>query len=376
MYMSETVKISSRDWSPEEVSLLEQLRPHLTITEVFEEFRSKGYDRSRKAIERKACNIRVFYKGKPTDTSIITTDDEYSAAWQKILNLKQEYKEDYDYRRVGLMDPKKSNRKILCISDFHIPFDRDDLIYSIIKEHHDADILVVNGDMLDLHAVSTWPKERAVILRKEYDIAMEYLKVFSQTFPHVVITRGNHEYRLNRYFHSNVSKDVSFMINKEVLGRLAGGEIYDEDGNIIEKLEFKNVHYESGPEAWFCKIGKTMFVHPLAFSKIETKTAVTAQEYFMEREDLDCIVCAHTHHQGIAPSRNKLCIEQGCLCCPLDYEKQGKLRYKAMVLGYTVVYQDKDGNCDFNKTHNVYLGTQYPIKKSFDETMKKLNEES
>jgi len=367
-------KTNPPEWSQQEVTLLEQLRPHMTITQVHEEFKSKGYDRSRKAIERKACNLGIFYKDTPTSKPS-SEDDRYSVAWKKILDIKQEYKEDFEYRRVGVMDPTKSTRKILCISDFHIPFDRDDLIYSAIKEHKDADILVVNGDMLDLHAVSTWPKERAVILRKEYDIATEYLKVFSKMFPHVVITRGNHEYRLNRYFHSNVSKDVSFLVNKEILGRLAGGEVYDNEGNIVEKLDFSNVHYTPGPEAWFCKIGKTVFVHPMSFSKVDIKTAINAEEFFMEREDIDAIVTAHTHHQGMVPSRNKLCIEQGCLCCPLDYEKQGKIRYKAMVLGYSVIYQDADGNCDFNKTHNIYLGTQYPIKRNFDDTLKGLEKE-
>jgi len=370
--MSNKKRISNRDWSKGEVDLLEQLRPHMTLTEVKAEFERKGYKRSKKALERKACNLGIFYKGHVQLAKIDDISAEYSLAWQKIVGLKKEYQEAYTYCTTGLIDPKKIKRKILCISDFHIPFDRDDLIYRIVKEHSDADILVVNGDMLDLYAVSTWPKDRSIILRKEYDIALEYLKVFSKTFPHVVITRGNHEYRLNRYFHSNVSKDISFMVSKEILGRLAAGEVYDGEGNVIERLDFGNVHYDPGPEAWFCKIGKTMFLHPTAFSKIETKVAVNAQEYFMEREDLDCIVVAHTHHQGIAPSRNKLCLEQGCLCCPLDYEKTGKIAYKAMVLGYSIVYQDAEGNCDFNKTHNVYLGTQYPIKRSFDEVLENL----
>jgi predicted phosphodiesterase len=344
------------------------------LTELTAIFRQRGYSRSRKAIERKAANLGVFYKGATPEAVETPIEDAYSTAWSKIVSLKQDYVEEYEYRQAGLLEPGKASRKILCISDFHIPFDRDDLIKEAIELHKDADLLVVNGDMLDLYAVSTWPKERSVILRKEYDIAMEYIKLFAKTFPHVVLTRGNHEYRLNRYFHSNVSKSISFLVNKEILGRLVLGEVYDGDGNIVERNEFKNVHYQSGAEAWFVKIGKTMFVHPMAFSGVEAKTAINAQEYFMERDDIDCVVLAHTHQQAKVPSRNKMCIEQGCLCCPLDYEKQGKLKYKAMTLGYTVLYQDKDGNCDFNLTHNVYLGTQYPIKKDFDEIMNEIEQ--
>ncbi|RLF68147.1 MAG: hypothetical protein DRN26_00315 [Thermoplasmata archaeon] len=359
---------NSKEWSEEEIRLLKKLRPKMTLTKVHQAFLEAGFRRSRKALERKACNLGVFYSDPPRKTRSASVN-EYSEAWRKIISLKEEYKEDYEHRKIGLLLKTKPARKILSLSDFHIPFDRDDLIHEAIQTHSNADILVVNGDMLDLYAVSTWPKERSIILRREYEIAMEYLRIFSKIFKHVVVVRGNHEYRLNRYFHSNVSKDVSFMVNKEILGRLVRGEIYDDEGNIIKQLDLKNVHYESGPEAWFAKIGKTMFVHPQSFSRVEAKTAVNAQEYFMERTDIDAVVIGHTHQQAFVPSRNKLCVEQGCLCCPLDYEKQGKLRYKAMTLGYCVVYQDKDGNCDFNATHNVYLGTQYPIKKSFEEIM-------
>jgi len=362
----------SKNWMPEEVELLTQLRPTQSITQIYERFQEENkknpeaFKRTRKAIKTKALNLGVFFQAPIVPAAEVEEQDIYSEAWDKIVKLKEKYKEEYEHRITGVMKKGEGVRKILTLSDFHIPFDRDDLVLDIIEEHKDADILVVNGDMLDLYAVSTWPKEKSVVLRKEYNIALEYLKIFSKMFPSVVVTRGNHEYRLNRYFHSNVSKSVSFMVNVEILGRLVNGEEYDNEGNIVKKHDFSNVYYDNGPEAWFCKIGKTMFLHPQAFSKVEGKTAVQAQEYFMEREDVDCIVVAHTHHQAWVPTRGKLCIEQGCLCVPLDYEKQGKLRYKAMVLGYAVVYQDKDGNCDINRSRPYYLGTQYPIKRSYD----------
>lgn len=364
----------SHDWSEEEERLLQKLKPHNKLPEIQKAFQKAGFTRSRIALESKAKRMGVFYRGELPTTNPEEID-KYSIALQKILNIKEEYKEDFEHRGIGVIKKSKIVRKILSISDLHIPFDRDDLVFEIIEKEKDADILVINGDFLDLYAVSTWPKERSIILRKEYTIAMEYLKIFSKTFPQVVITRGNHEYRLNRYFHTNVSKDVSFMVNKEILGRLVNGEMYDDEGNICEKNDFSNVHYQPGPEAWFIKIGKTMFLHPNTFLKTEAQTVVKAQEYFMERKNVDCIVIGHTHHQAFVPTRGKLCIEQGCLCCPLDYEKQGKLNFKAMTLGYAVVYQDAEGNCDFNETHTVYLGTQYPIKKDFDEFITDLEKE-
>jgi predicted phosphodiesterase len=362
--------VDKKDWSEQEILLLKDNRPNMTLTELGKVFAKHGFNRSKTALERKAARLGVFYTPIDKFTKIEgePIQEERSETWKKIVSIKDIYKE-YEHRYRGLLNPKTKLRKILSISDFHIPFDRDDLIKAAVEKHKDADILVLNGDILDLHAVSTWPKERSIVLKKEYDIAMEYLKLFSKMFPHVIIVRGNHEYRLNRYFHSNVSPSISFLVNKEILGRLASGEVYDESGNIIVKHDFSNVHYDSGPEAWFTTIGKTMFVHPQAFSSTEGKTAVNAQTYFMERENVDTIILSHTHQQAWIPTRGKLCIETGCLCVPLDYEKQGKMNYKAQTLGYAVVYQDEEGNCDYNKTHVVYLGVQYPIKKTFDDLL-------
>jgi len=368
-----TSSIDSKDWTPEEEQLLKELRPNMMLGDVYRRFRDAGFQRSRKALERKATNLGVFFQGTPRPQQPAVVNTAYSSAWDKIVRIKEQYKQDYEHRQVGILPPETITRKILCISDLHIPFDRDDLVYKIIQDHKDADILVVNGDLLDLYAVSTWPKERSIILRKEYDIAMEYMKVFSRTFKNVVFTRGNHEYRLNRYFHSNISPSVSFMVSKEILSRLVRGEVYDEEGNVVTQHAFNNIHYDSGPEAWFVKIGKAMFIHPTSFSRVEGKTVISGQEYFMERTDIQAVVLSHTHQQVQIPSRNKMCIETGCLCCPMDYEKQGKLQYKAMTLGYTVIYQDAEGNVDFNRSHNVYLGTQYPVKKSYDEMLEEAN---
>lgn len=359
--------MASKDWSEEEKSLLEKMRPQHTITEVFQAFKKRGFIRSRKGIERKACNMGIFYKGRPN--AVVPNPDEYSAAWKEITEIKKPYTDEYRKRTQGIIPSGKKLRKILCLSDFHIPFDLEDLIHDAVKKHKDADILVVNGDLLDLYAISTWPKEKAVVLRKEYDIAMEYMKIFSKTFPRVILVQGNHEFRLNRYFHSNVSPSISFLVNKEILGRIANGEVYDVDGNILKKLNFDNVRYDGGPEAWFFQIGKTMFLHPKSYSKVAAKTSVQAWDYFKDREDIDCVVVSHTHHLSkvIAPG-DRLCIEQGCLCAPMDYAKQGKLSYTPQSQGYCVIYQDEEGNTDFNKSSFVAIEGVYPKKKpSFED---------
>ena len=160
----------------------------------------------------------------------------------------------------------------------------------------------------------------------------------------------------------------------DVLSNTAGLRAYYTDGvennpegTVKEILDFSNVYYEPGPEAWFTQIGKTIFVHPMSYSKVNAKTSVMAWEYFMDRQDIDSVVSGHTHQQSMVIKRGRLLIEQGCLCLPLDYAKQGKLTYEPSTLGYTVIYQDEKGNTDFNMSRNVFLGIQYPIKKTFEQ---------
>ena len=60
--------------------------------------------------------------------------------------------------------------------------------------------------------------------------------------------------------------------------------------------------------------------------------------------------------------RNKLIIEQGCCCVPMDYEVSGKSKLTQQSFGYAVIYMDKNGNVDFNTSDTTYYGTGSPIK--------------
>jgi predicted phosphodiesterase len=230
---------------------------------------------------------------------------------------------------------------------------------------------VINGDFLDAYAVSAFSKDKQVILKHEYDIALEYLRWFSLKFPFVVLVAGNHEYRVRRNFNSEFLKGATFLVNADIMSHLASGCGYDMDGNTIKNYNFKNVVYQGGTASWWCKIGKTIFLHPKNNSKNVAVVAKKAQEYFMESQDVDCVCCAHTHRQSWAPIMNKLAIEQGSLCHPLDYANEGNLNYKDSVLGYAVVYQDKHGNCDFTRSGPIYLGTSYLKREPIDNVIER-----
>lgn len=378
-------------WSTDEIELISSYRAIMELRDLHAKFLENGFERSKKAIARKAEKLGLRYDPEAAASyeeelaisrGVLDEDEEividpptsHQETWEKIELIKEEYKERVCRSKRGLV--RTTERKILSISDFHIPFDRDDLITKAINDHRDADILVVNGDMLELYAVSSWPKERRVALEHEYEIAIEYLKAFSSIFPHVVITRGNHEFRLQRYMNKNITEEVSFMVSKDILTRLANGEVW-KNGNIVEKLDFDNVHYDGdAQEAWQIQIGKTIFMHPKNWSAVEAKIAVKGGAMWAQRNgDVDCIVAAHTHKQGKVISRGKLCIEQGCLCAPLDYSKSGSLNFTPQDLGYAVIYQDSQGNCDFNQSGFVFMGNEYPIHRTFEEMLEDARDE-
>ena len=153
----------------------------------------------------------------------------------------------------------RTRKKILCISDLHIPFHHIDLIKQIIRKHKNADILVINGDLLDHYSVSSFVKDKYVSLQSEYMLAIDFLKWVSKLFSEVYLVKGNHELRLNTWFNKRVNPDVGWLFSREILSRLAAGHIYDEVGNIIDTAGYDNVFYPGGEEAWWIKIGRAMF---------------------------------------------------------------------------------------------------------------------
>jgi len=117
------------------------------------------------------------------------------------------------------------------------------------------------------------------------------------------------------------------------------------------------------------RIGKTIFAHP--HGRGSSKPGWTAQrveQYFNERyntDEYDSVIVGHTHKIYKGVIRGRLIVEQGCFADLLSYSHSAKLSYLANGQnGYAVVYQDEDGNTDFNLSGPVYLGEVMPPKKS------------
>jgi predicted phosphodiesterase len=290
--------------------------------------------------------------------------DDYEEAFSRMESLKQDAIKStaYLYKHVG-RPKEEATIKVVSISDMHIPFQHDAVMEDMIAKHSDADILVINGDFLELYSVSSWPKNKSVMLRKEYEQGLKVLKRLSEIFPKIYMTKGNHEDRLQRYFTSNVDPSISFMTDPDILQRLSKGYDFNEEGDLVKKHNFNNVFYRKGHLSWYVQIGRCVFVHPSGGSGVPMRTAIKATDYLLSRTlEFDAVCCAHTHQIGQIIYNNKLLIEQGCACVPLEYESTSKMAYRPQSFGYAVIMMNKKGHVDFDKSGAVFCGTGSVIR--------------
>jgi predicted phosphodiesterase len=311
-------------------------------------FRSPVYDPPKQTTPSHSADHTLCDTENGLDCWNALTDIETER--QRLFNMITE-----EYAHIG--NPKGKLFKVISISDLHIPFVNDAVIKDMMEKHSDADILVVNGDLLEQYSVSKWPKSKGVVLKHEYQIAVKYIKMFASQFKKVVLTRGNHDERVAKYFASNIDPGISFLTHPDPLERISNGFDFTDTGEFKQIHSFDNVFYFGGLCGWYAKVGKTIFAHPSGGSGVPMRTGVNVTNYFIEKEDFDCVVCAHTHKLGAIVYKGKLIIEQGCACIPMDYEADSKMQYGQQSFGYAVIYMNAKGEVDFDKSRPVYYGT-------------------
>jgi predicted phosphodiesterase len=353
-------------WSPEEEHLLRLLIKTNDYDEIAEEFDRRharslpGHlvKRSTEAI-RKKCN-------RDSITSVTEYADPYASRWEQIKLMQKEYLMDSEALTTGIVE--NPSRKILCLSDIHFPFALTDEIDKAIKLHKDADIVVLNGDILDGYIFSTYSKAKRIAALKEYMAAFELVKRLSESFNLVIIVRGNHDDRPARTLaKKEFETEATQVLRPDLLARIANGEALDESGDLIAKLNFDNVVYQKY-DSWYVRVGKTIFAHPDAYyGGWPGQTAVKLCDYFSKRmgsDAFDSIVVGHTHRSYKGVVMNKLLIEQGAMASRMPYQHRADLQFPHAMNGYAVIYQDEEGNTDFNKSVAVFLGSQLPPKKA------------
>jgi len=252
--------------------------------------------------------------------------------------------------------------RILSISDTHVPFQLPIEIFSEFIGK--VDILQLNGDILDCQSISKFPKTYRVSMIEEMIMGRQYIiDLINYIKPKkVVINYGNHEIRFQNYLSKNLDDDMLQLMPQTALDLICvdGFNHYDKRQSAkiwYEPIKnvFKDIEIEY-TENWWCKIGKTIFCHPSAFSTGIMKTAEKAMNYFLTLDrDFDCVVMSHTHQIGDYSKGLIQLYEQGT-CCDIGkiHYADGKL-YNPQHKGFIYVCQNDSGELIKEKTKLIHI---------------------
>lgn len=269
-------------------------------------------------------------------------------------------------RLIEIIEAEKSSgvaTTILSISDLHIPFQLD---YTLLAEYRNKiDILQINGDVVDCQALSKFDKQYRISPMEEMILGRQYLiDLIEYLNPSkVVCNYGNHDKRFASYFAKNLDSDILELLPDTSLEliMLDGFHHYDKRSkakvwyeplkNVFENIEIEYV------DDWKVKIGKTYFVHPLAYKSGFLATAEKAKAYLQDssRDSFDCVCMAHTHSVGDSMSGYVRLFEQGAFAQvdKMNY-MDGKLT-KPQKSGFAIICQDETGAIIQDKSKVVVL---------------------
>ena len=319
-------------------------------------------------MERREDETRFEYKLR---LCLAKLNKEIDLDWSEIVELIGEdisadhlrktaygFKEYYEY--LNGFDGVAT--RILSISDTHVPFQ---LPIETFKDFVGiVDVLQLNGDILDCQSISKFPKVYRVNMIEEMVVARQYIiNLVEYIKPKkVVINYGNHELRFQSYLARNLDDDMLQLMPQTALDLICtdGFHHYDKRNKCKIWYEplvkvFSDIEFIY-TEDWKCKIGKTWFVHPCAFSSGMMKTAEKAMNWLHTQDnDWDCLVLAHTHQIGDYTRGNIAMYEQGT-CSQTDKMNytDGRLT-NPQQKGFIYVCQDEEGRNIKSKTRLIKL---------------------
>jgi hypothetical protein len=251
------------------------------------------------------------------------------------------------YRRsIGQISNKN---RILCVSDFHYPFNLPVETFSDYRGK--VDILILCGDILDCHQISKYIKRYRLPFIDELIGARTFLiNLINYIKPKKVISLyGNHELRMLSALKGEISEEFMALMPRSALSLLFDTgfwhfdhksktrTFYEPIGKVFNNTDITYI------DDWFCRVNDVIFAHPKAFKSGTLKTAEAAYLYFLQsgQEYFSSIFLAHTHHMSFGRYGKTFMYEIGCLCEEMDYVSGNLSRPQDKGFAYIV---QEDGN--------------------------------
>jgi hypothetical protein len=101
--------------------------------------------------------------------------------------------QDFTFSKELKMD--YTNKRILFISDMHIPYHHEDAFdfLAALKQHYKPDLVVSLGDLLDFHNISFHDSDPDLLgAGDELSLSQDYIQDLETLFPKMIIVGSNH----------------------------------------------------------------------------------------------------------------------------------------------------------------------------------------
>ena len=154
-------------------------------------------------------NLTKKNKDKLIKLGLKKINNEINLSWKKIgelFNLEGEQArqivKSYRYQNKEVKGKyEKGKLKFLILSDLHVPDHDEETILKVITENKYVDVIILNGDIIDCKAVSSFNDQDISILDSELLQAYWLLKkIRAITSAKIILVKGNHEQRVNREY--------------------------------------------------------------------------------------------------------------------------------------------------------------------------------
>jgi predicted phosphodiesterase len=119
----------------------------------------------------------------------------------------------------------KDRKKVLIISDIHLPYHDDKALFNALKFglDNEVDTIYINGDLLDFALISKYENNTTThSIKYEIDCAKVFLKGLREMFPKALIIYkyGNHDLRFDKWIRLKAPEllDIEHIMLSEILG--------------------------------------------------------------------------------------------------------------------------------------------------------------
>lgn len=264
-------------------------------------------------------------------------------------------------RKTGPGRPLK-RKKIVVAGDLHCPWQHREAIARMIDEESaDTDLLVINGDLMDLWSASRWRKQA-----RETDIQLELAEsqaticLLAAHFRKIIVIGGNHDSRPSKLLAECLPLEMMEYLRIVAPQSLNPLEFLAHGlPNVEIAKPVKSDHAEFG---FLYQIGDLVCTHAETYSRIPVRAAGTVSHWIhsfaipqgVVAGPIRCVIQAHTHQAGVAlGDYGAMQIEGGCLCHTESYVGSPKIMTpRPWAVGWTVIHQEK-GRTDFRSSRFV-----------------------